>query len=213
MGLGGPCGDIAQRLTVYSQWPDTTRAYTYKVPTVLAYDVENRLVAWGARAVSSSATRVEYFKLGLEAGTSNHYRVEGDHEIGVLGGFITDPNWRHPSLPHKAPVDLVAEYLSQVHQHFSETYLPNNYGPSFRHDEGLAYVMTVPAIWQERTKDLLRQAAIRAGINDSLVEFISEPEAAALYCATICNNVGLETGDCFLVCDAGGGTVVILGDP
>jgi hypothetical protein len=38
---------------------------------------------------------------------------------------------------------------------------------------------------------------------------VTEPEAAALYCATICEELELEAGDRFVVCDAGGGTVVL----
>ena len=37
---------------------------------------------------------------------------------------------------------------------------------------------------------------------------ITEPEAAALYCATLCKEVDLKIGNRFLICDAGGGTVV-----
>jgi hypothetical protein len=39
---------------------------------------------------------------------------------------------------------------------------------------------------------------------------ITEPEAAALACATLCDEVDLREGDRFLVCDAGGGTVVCI---
>src|SRR5579864_3174404 len=39
---------------------------------------------------------------------------------------------------------------------------------------------------------------------------ITEPEAAALYCATLCRQVDLKVGNRFLICDAGGGTVVCI---
>ena len=115
-------------------------------------------------------------------------------------------------LPEKAPVDFAAEYLAKVNQHFLEEYFPNQYVQGFSGSNfQLAYIMTVPAIWQEGSKNLLKCAAIRAGIDDTLLEFISEPEAAALYCATIYSNSGLNTGDYFMVCDVGGGTVVSSG--
>ena len=69
-------------------------------------------------------------------------------------------------------------------------------------------MVTVPAIWTDKAKDLTRKAALAAGIPDNRLKLITEPEAAALYCATICVEVGLKVGDRFLVCDAGGGTVV-----
>jgi hypothetical protein len=86
---------------------------------------------------------------------------------------------------------------------------PNNTArSSSKLDLKLAYVITVPAIWKDSAKDLTRQAAVSAGIPRDNLELITEPEAAALYCATMCTEVNLSDGDCFLVCDAGGGTVV-----
>lgn len=59
--------------------------------------------------------------------------------------------------------------------------------------------------------DLTRKAACSAfGIMEDKIQLIREPEAAALYCATICEEVGLDRDDYFMVCDAGGGTVVIM---
>jgi hypothetical protein len=33
---------------------------------------------------------------------------------GGLGGFLGDPNWRHPSLPSKTAVDFAADYLGEI---------------------------------------------------------------------------------------------------
>ena len=210
-GPGWTLRDIAQRLRVFSRWPDNTGRAEERVPSTLRYDGNQRLLDWGSVSPrrGERCTQVEYFKLGLEGGMGVHYGVqENDTAAQVLGGFITSPHWRLQALPEKAPSDFVAEFLSKVRQHFMEDYLPGNYGQGFG---GLrcAYILTVPAIWQEGTKELFKNAAIQAGIDDTLMEFISEPEAAARYCATICNNARLETDDYFMVCDAGGGTVVI----
>nr|KAJ3407643.1 hypothetical protein HK105_003344 [Polyrhizophydium stewartii] len=77
--------------------------------------------------------------------------------------------------------------------------------------ESVLWCVTVPAIWNEKSKILVRQAATIAGIvdeytQDSLV-IIFEPEAAALY--TLSNVKELQIlQDCsFMVLDAGGGTV------
>ena len=72
----------------------------------------------------------------------------------------------------------------------------------------MSYIVTVPAIWSDGAKALTRQAAIRAGIPEAGLTLITEPEAAALFCATTCVEADLDAGDRFLVCDAGGGTVV-----
>ena len=77
----------------------------------------------------------------------------------------------------------------------------------------------------------MRQAALDAGIleprlcSDTTLHFVSEPEAAALatlrdmkaaqfgVCLSFTNNhknmlTRVQKGDCIVVCDAGGGTVV-----
>jgi molecular chaperone DnaK (HSP70) len=74
----------------------------------------------------------------------------------------------------------------------------------------MSYIITVPAIWSDMAKNLTRKAASRAGFPDDKITLITEPEAAALYCATNSLEVDLYDGDRFLVCDAGGGTVVCI---
>lgn len=72
----------------------------------------------------------------------------------------------------------------------------------------MSYVISVPSIWIDYAQDLTRIAAIRAGLPQKSISLITEAEATALYCATMCEEVDLREGDRFLVYDAGGGTVV-----
>ncbi|CAF3512579.1 unnamed protein product [Fusarium graminearum] len=75
-------------------------------------------------------------------------------------------------------------------------------------------VLTLPTIWPPYAQNRMKQATQQSGILDgrpagtTMLQFISEPEAAAL--ATI-KDMGkrstVETGDTVVVCDAGGGTV------
>lgn len=51
------------------------------------------------------------------------------------------------------------------------------------------------------------QAAKKAGIHP--VTLIKEPEAAALYTLTT-HDHSIKAGDCFVMCDAGGGTVDLV---
>jgi hypothetical protein len=55
---------------------------------------------------------------------------------------------------------------------------------------------------------LLIQAARNAGITP--VQLVKEPEAAALYTLRHMGNKGLQVGDAFVLCDAGGGTVDLI---
>jgi molecular chaperone DnaK (HSP70) len=69
--------------------------------------------------------------------------------------------------------------------------------------------LKVPAMWSDKSKQIMREAAIKANIisasdhTDRLM-LISEPEAAALYCEKTCDRFNMVNGDEFMVCDAGG---------
>jgi hypothetical protein len=197
--------EIAQRIKVVQRWRGTTQGYTDKVPTVLSYDSDGELQEWGPSVLPTDDVTIKYFKLGLQDDVDRGY-LSGNGS--AIGGFLSKSDWKHDGLPNKSPLDFASEYLSEIHKYFLDEYVPSIYGPAFLQGQRVSYLITVPAIWTQKAKDLTRQAAVRAGINDLV--FVTEPEAAALFCATISQEVDLAVGDRFLVCDAGGGTVVIL---
>lgn len=107
----------------------------------------------------------------------------------------------------------IGDYLKVLHEYVLEDVtrgFAKNYDPStFR------YCLTVPAMWSDKAKHDMREAAIHAGLvsvndpQDRLI-LISEPEAAALYCEKMCEQVNMKRGDRMLICDAGGGTVDLI---
>jgi molecular chaperone DnaK (HSP70) len=200
---------LSEKVVVIKNWPNAGLQAAEKTPTVLAYQA-GRAVAWGGRVRPSHRVQIAHFKLGLQENIAQHYWEENPTGTGIslLGGFLKDSNWRHESLPDKSPVDFTADYLREVRKYVTETILPTHYGAEFLSGHRISFALTVPAIWTDKAKDLTMRAAIRAGIPENRLVLISEPEAAALYCATMCTEVDLKDGDRFLVCDAGGGTVV-----
>ena len=77
--------------------------------------------------------------------------------------------------------------------------------------------LTVPAAWDAKGCDLMREAAIHAGLVQSSragdtqwrdrLHIITEPEAAAVHWAHLTDLHHLQPSQNFIVCDAGGGTV------
>jgi molecular chaperone DnaK (HSP70) len=201
---------IIEKIVVIKNWPNEIQQSSEKTQTLLAYD-NGQLIAWGGRAKSSNKTKVSHFKLGLQENIGEHYRDNRPDSNSLLGGFLRNSNWKHESLPNKNAVDFAADYLTAIRQYVVDVVLPRHFGREFLNNLQFSYVLTVPAIWTDKAKDLTRKASIAAGIPDDRLSLISEPEAAALYCATICEEVDLRDGDRFLVCDAGGGTVVTSG--
>lgn len=201
---------IVDRVVVIKSWPMTNLQNYEKTPTMLAYD-NGGVSAWGGRVRQGNPAKIEHFKLGLQEGAGGHYRrseTDGTHRTSLLGGFLDNHNWRHPDLPNKSAVDFAGDYLREIRQHVRYEVLPRHLGSEMLRNEIISYVLTVPAIWTDKAKDLTRRAAELAGIPMDRLVLITEPEAAALYCATVCRDIPLKEGDRFLICDAGGGTVV-----
>jgi molecular chaperone DnaK (HSP70) len=205
---GGDPSRIAENVKVIKTWPSASQHYSEKTPTIIAYSSDPP--SWGATVKRQDETQVSHFKLGLQPNVGTHYRrpppISNSPQSALP--FLSNVNWKHPQFPEKTALDFCADYLTCVHRYIKEVFLPRQYGAVFLRNQEISYIITVPAIWTDSAKELTRQAAVRAGIPDDKLDLITEPEAAALYCATLGEEVDLEEGDRFLVCDAGGGTVV-----
>ena len=194
---------VRDRIIAVRNWPNADPMYSEKARTILAYQ-SGAVVAWGGSVKPAHITQIAYFKLGLQETVRDHYKTSHSQ----LDGFLKDHNWRHPDLPTKEALDYASDYIKAVHKYVMEEILPSHLGKEFMANQSLRYVITVPAIWSDKAKDLTRRAAAAAGIPGKDLDLVTEPEAAALYCSTLCNEVNLSNGDRFLICDAGGGTVV-----
>lgn len=176
-------------------WPNPNRDYLEKTPTLLSYRCDPPL--WGGRVKTSDDLIVRYFKLGLE--------MKFPSEFKPLQEFLLSQS-RY--LPDREPIDFCADYLAALLEFVKNNVLSLIYDPKMLSSMQISYVLAVPAIWTDKAKDLIRQAANRAGIPTRSLTLITEPEAAALYCSIFRDAVELKPGDRFVVCDAGGGTVV-----
>ncbi|KAF7727820.1 hypothetical protein EC973_007051 [Apophysomyces ossiformis] len=182
------------------KWPHKGGNYYPKTPTLSVYKASSPkiLVDWGhgAKKVMS--------------------KPQAAKENILLSNFKLnlDEQCRPTPLDNgSSPVDAVADYLRELHRYVladvSRGFAKNYQHSSFR------YCITVPAMWSDKAKNMMRQAAVKAGLiqahdpHDRLI-LISEPEAAALYCQKMCDQVNLKEGDRFLICDAGGGTVDLI---
>ena len=203
---------VADKVVVVRTWPDQEGTFTAKTPSALAYN--SSPPHWGASVGPRDKPCVKYFKLGLQENLKANYpnRASQTTPASLMGGYLKDHDWRHPDLPQKKAVDYTADYLTNIVQHALKNVLPLHFGEEFLRHQQISYVVTVPAIWSDKAKELTRQAAVRASIPRHKLMLITEPEAAALYCATLSQDMDLRQGDRFMVCDAGGGTVVRSSD-
>ncbi|KAL0076358.1 hypothetical protein J3Q64DRAFT_1825595 [Phycomyces blakesleeanus] len=119
----------------------------------------------------------------------------------------------HLPLPHNlTPVEVIGDYLREMYKDICKN-VPKEY-PACIDSSEYRYCMTVPTIWSEESKGIMREAAILAGIITKYDEpgrllIVDEAVAAALHAEYESPELVLENGDCYMICDAGGGTVDI----
>ncbi|XP_060571607.1 heat shock 70 kDa protein 12B-like isoform X1 [Ruditapes philippinarum] len=77
-------------------------------------------------------------------------------------------------------------------------------------ERDVKYVLTVPAIWTEKSKMFMREAAVEAGLSDSRLRLCSEPEAASIYWQSVTTLFARADQPPvlkpYMVVDLGGGT-------
>ncbi|KAG2006050.1 hypothetical protein CC2G_002398 [Coprinopsis cinerea AmutBmut pab1-1] len=193
-------GQIQQILN----WPGSFETFR-KIPTCLLYDEEGRVLAWGLEAKNASPMagthKCEWFKLFLEP-----HALRDESTV--------DP--RLPDIPPgKRALDLIIDFLTCLWE-YAKDQITRDLGSVA--DLNTAEVwLTVPAAWDAKGCEIMREAAIAAGLVQSSragdttwrdrLKIITEPEAAAVHCANLSNLHHLKPSQNFIVCDAGGGTV------
>lgn len=190
----------SDQIQLISSWPGTGREEG-KAPTELFY--EDKRSMWGY-TIPSDADPIRWFKLLLlrEEDLASELR---DSEFLLRGRKMLRESG-------KTAVDLIADYLRALWRHILDT-IQKARGKAVV--EGLTFhvVITVPAIWKDYARQGMEAAARKAGMLDTrpagptTLAFAPEPEAAAL--ASICESGRkVDAGNVFVICDAGGGTVV-----
>jgi hypothetical protein len=132
---------------------------------------------------------------------SNKINKESDKVTDVLKQLVA---------LNKSPEDIAADYLRKIWQYTKED-IQKVRGDDWAEIYTVRAVLTVPAIWSDSAKDRTMRIAHLAGLPED-VSLVTEPEAAALAVLRERKDDGesLQVGDCFVVCDAGGGTVDLI---
>ncbi|KAI0060113.1 actin-like ATPase domain-containing protein [Artomyces pyxidatus] len=193
-------GNVQQILN----WPGSLETFR-KVPTCLLYDERGQVLKWGLEAKHASAPpgsiKCEWFKLFLEP-------------QALRDESTVDP--RLPPLPPgKKPLHVIVDFLYCMWEYAKEQ-ITREIGAVADLDFADVW-LTVPAAWDARGCELMREAALTAGLVHSArarddawrdrLHIITEPEAAAVHCAHLTDLHKLTPSQTFMICDAGGGTV------
>ncbi|KAI9336880.1 hypothetical protein BD770DRAFT_422631 [Pilaira anomala] len=182
-----------KEVTDISKWPGQP---DYSYPKLYNRD-NNKLIQWGRSAKAGKSkfpniTILQQFKLYLD-----------DNLEGVVRQLPLD----------LTVTDIIADYLEKFFGYIKIDMTKKGFHNNF--EKQARFCLTVPAMWSDKSKQIMREAAIQAGLINSTdhrdrLMLISEPEAAALYCEKTCDKFNMQHGDEFMICDAGGGTVDLI---
>jgi molecular chaperone DnaK (HSP70) len=199
----------ARKILLPAKWPGQINSYV-KTPTELLYTLDGQVDRWGAEVKA----RLALLRQSQEA---RHYTWFGNFKMELFNGHDgTAKRLFRLKNGAELPVQsLIVDYLRKLKDFALEQINSGRTSPLKK--EEIRWILTVPAIWRDEQKQIMRTAAIGAGIigpesseHDRLL-FVFEPEAAAIYCQDT-EDLDLShqpPGTRFMVVDAGGGTVDI----
>jgi molecular chaperone DnaK (HSP70) len=171
-------------IQLITNWPGPSRNPTdEKVPSEVAYS--DQKFEWGNK-IRHHNEREAWTKLLLdETYSKDQLRkiqklFHGDADLTEDEADSASNGTATPKLA-KEPVEIVTDFLSGVRIHL-QSVLEARYGIMLN---GLRreVVITVPAGWSEKAKNLTYKAVCNAGFNidETKISMITEPEAAAIY--------------------------------
>ncbi|KAL7950824.1 HSP70 family [Trichoderma barbatum] len=180
-----------------------------KVRSTIYYD-NNGDISWGYSIPEKTSSAIEWFKLCL--------LDEGDIPEDIRNAAQIKAAQKALKESNRRVVDVIGDYLGELWKH-SIVNIRRAIGGQLVDISKFKVVATLPAIWPAYAQIRLQEAIEKAGIlkkrsaGHTILEFLSEPEAAAL--ATIndmyaYSKTTMEVRDHFIVCDAGGGTVDVI---
>ncbi|CAG8627873.1 uncharacterized protein OCT59_009691 [Rhizophagus irregularis] len=198
-------------ITVNDSWPGRlrTRLTMPKTNTVLQYDTASpdpkkwTVNCWGFPALAQEPTKKSRRQ---SSETNNTLPVE------LFKLHLADNlrNFEKPYLPNGLDYEkAISDYLSQMKPLIKEVLDKRWPGIKFTQ---VRFVFTVPAEWRPHTIGILQECIHKAGFTEKKqsnnnLEFITEPEAAAIYAMGKLEEHKVKAGSSFMVVDCGGGTV------
>ncbi|KAL6788341.1 actin-like ATPase domain-containing protein [Trichoderma sp. SZMC 28012] len=178
-----------------------------KVPTSISYRNKDETPAWGYAAPIGESS-LKWFKLCLLEKEDIPEYLRGSQNLQTARASLEKLGIH--------AVDAISDYLRELWNH-SLACVERAEGASMMNLSSFKVIVTLPAIWPAYALYRMKEAIEKAGIMnfrstaDTILQFIPEPEAAALASLQdMSDRADIKTGDHFVVCDAGGGTVDII---
>lgn len=194
------------------------------MPSVFTYSA-NTGQNWGYD-IGNSAYVIRWTKLRLEVPTRLNALQSMKHMAEEARMLNLEPQGRRAEIPRhlvRTSVDIVTDYLREVINHVRGE-IENTRDARELQQFPIDIVITHPAVWDDRAKNLTFRAVMSAfrsvfqdiQVKPGYLRLATESEACAQYTLQAARAEGmvgaqqLRVGECFIVVDAGGGTVDLV---
>ncbi|CAG8549816.1 7737_t:CDS:2 [Funneliformis caledonium] len=186
-----------ENIIAHDEWPECIGML--KTNTVLQYDNKYaNVMSWGLPALTKRPSRRRY-----------GYDNDNSPPVELFKLHLSDlPNKFKPelSIGYKK---VITDYLREIGKVMKDAIVVR--WPNSDFFKNVLLVLTFPAEYSENARLIMRECVFNAGLingyNSTNLQFITEPEAAAIYCMKQLQDHDLEIGTNFMVVDCGGGTV------
>ncbi|CAG8531405.1 2226_t:CDS:2 [Acaulospora morrowiae] len=197
--------NIDQEVVINSAWPGQALG-VFKTNTVLLYDSKSwDVIAWGANAV---VRKFDKKKKKMANDTSNGGPAI---TVGLFKLHLADIREEDkPPLPMGLDYrKCIVDYLSEMRKVIRTTL--DTRWPGIDFYRNVKFIITVPLNFSEKSRTILRECALNAGLLEFLtspsLEFVTEPDAAATHCISSVRQLQAEEN--IMVVDCGGGVIDI----
>lgn len=190
------------------QYPTVGTAFKSRDEVQVPTQYDQRSGAWGY-LVSKGHSPIKWFKLLLLRDADIRDDIRNSP-------YLQAARQQASLLGEDGVVDLVADYLRNIWQHCLRE-IELQIDAQALQNLPFKVAITIPAIWPQYARNMMKNAARRAGIlqrrdiADTTLILVEEPEAAAL--ATLLDRRAypeMGVGETFMVVDCGGGTIDII---
>ncbi|KAK4178783.1 putative heat shock protein family 70 protein [Triangularia setosa] len=209
--------EFTEDIKVITAWPP--KEEQEKVPSQLSYSVTPKGCEQYGYDIDDNSLVLKKTKIQLEAMGS---RLDELRTLSELLKELRDLDLSEeeviengiPEHLAKEPEEIVKDYLDEIAEK-TEKVINSDLGRHVLSNVAIDMVVTHPAIWSDRALNSTYRA-VRAAFNHDLfpnlenISFVPEPVACAHFTlreAWKNNRVRFRKNDCFIVVDAGGGTV------
>jgi molecular chaperone DnaK (HSP70) len=125
-----------------TDWPGTPGLKVPKTPTLIDYDANGRTsFIWGSKVNPTSGGKLEGVKLLLDPDQPVPIYVPAQNTKKALQRL------------GKPPMDVASDYLGALYKH-ALGYINASYPKDFVEMQQKKFVLTVPAVWSDKAKDL-----------------------------------------------------------